>query len=258
MTTEHSSQQPPQDPPQGKQPPTGRRPPQDARPSQPEHPSSTQSPLAADRLRDEYLAELDRELTPLPYGTAAELRSAISAELIRMPLPELQYRIDELGTPASIARAALESGHESGTNAVVAMPNHPARVTDTRGFAIAAALTLGFGGFVVPIVGWIVGIFLVSLSSAWKTREKLWAFVTPLFVPIILVPVTFLFSYFEGTSEAPVSGNSGFHGPSAAGFSPVGLATPDLIWSTTLATFIIVPFTAGWLLFKLRKRTISG
>lgn len=246
MTTEHSSQQPPQD----------------ARPSQPEHPSSTQSPLAADRLRDEYLAELDRELTPLPYGTATELRSAISAELIRTPLPELQYRIDELGTPASIARAALESGHESGhesgTNAVGAIPNHPARVTDTRGFAIAAALTLGFGGFVVPIVGWIVGIFLVSLSSAWKTREKLWAFVTPLFVPIILVPVTFLFSYFEGTSEAPVSGNSGFHGPSAAGFSPVGLATPDLIWSTTLATFIIVPFTAGWLLFKLRKRTISG
>jgi hypothetical protein len=37
----------------------------------------------------------------------------------------------------------------------------------------AAIAMLLFGGFIVPVAGWVLGLVLLWISSAWTTRDKL-------------------------------------------------------------------------------------
>lgn len=214
--------------------------------------------------REEYLARLDEAMRDLPHGVAADIRSGITEEFHGLGPDGVAARIAQLGDPAEIARRAREelpSGALTGALPAAA-PSLPAPVaprpssTTTRGFAIAAALTLSVGGFVVPVVGWFVGAVLVSLSPLWKTGEKVIAIV----VPFVLAVTTGIlvsgmgFLAFESGGES--SGGSGGSGPAEVVNNPLVPTGYDMFWTGLMVLgVVLIPMSGLWLLWRLRGRT---
>ncbi|MFJ2369441.1 HAAS signaling domain-containing protein [Microbacterium sp. NPDC087665] len=210
--------------------------------------------------REEYLARLDDAMRDLPHGVAADIRSGIAEEFHGLGPDGVAARIAQLGDPAEIARRAREELPSGAYPA--AAPSLPAPVaprpssTTTRGFAIAAALTLSIGGFVVPVVGWFVGAVLVSLSPLWKTGEKVIAIV----VPFVLAVTTGIlvsgmgFLAFETGGES--SGGSGGSGPAEAVNNPLVPTGYDMFWSGLMVLgVVLIPLSGLWLLWRMRGRT---
>lgn len=211
----------------------------------------------------DYLARLDVALRDVPHGIAAEIRAGIAEELSSLDPDAAEERIAQLGDPAMIAREAMDAGgYVAPVQLVPAVPSAPAPaappasvpVSRSRGFAIAAALTLSFGGFVVPIVGWIVGAVLVAMSGMWRTWEKAVAICTP-FVLFGIVLVAALPAYV-----VPVE----VHEASGAGTppevpSPLMPALYDVSWSTLfLLMVLVIPASGLWLLWRMRGRTAAS
>lgn len=210
----------------------------------------------ADALREEYLARLDDAMRGLPHGVATDIRGGVVEELTGLDATETAARIARLGDPVAIAREAQDEVPAS-PNIVVAAPVAVApaprpSATSTRGFAIAAALTLSFGGFLVPVVGWFVGAVLVSISTLWKTWEKVVAIVVPfVFGALSLFLVQFM-SFVEFSSSGSSSGS---------GTPPDDVVNNPLlpsfgIWHAVLLLgFLLIPASGLWLLWRLRGRT---
>ena len=196
----------------------------------------------------------------LPHGVAADIRSGIAEEFDGLDPDGVAGRIDQLGDPAEIARRAREelpSGALPGAAPSLSAPIAPRPpATTTRGFAIAAALTLSVGGFVLPVVGWFVGAVLVSLSSLWKTGEKVVAIV----VPFVLAVTTGIlvsgmgFLAFETGGES--SGGSGGSGPAEVVNNPLVPTAYDMFWTGLMVLgVVLIPLSGLWLLWRLRGRT---
>lgn len=201
----------------------------------------------ADNMRDDYLARLDEAMRGLPHGVAAEIRGGIAEELEGLDPAATTERIARLGDPEAIAREAHEAQSAEGVAAAAAMPEARIPAMGTRGFAVAAALTLSFGGFVVPIVGWFVGAVLVSLSSVWRTAEKVVAIV----VPFVLCTLSGILVSAMGFSSWTSIGGS----DSSEGINPLVPAWYDLIWfGAMLLGVVLIPLSGLWLLWRLRGR----
>lgn len=212
----------------------------------------------AEDLREDYLARLDEAMRGLPHGVAADIRGGIAEELHGLDASSTAARIAQLGDPVAIAREAQDET-PAGPTFVVAAPvpvaEAPRRpTTSTRGFAITAALTLSFGGIVVPVVGWFVGAVLVSLSALWKTWEKVVAIVVPFSVFVL---TAILITTLQGFSVATATGSS-----SGTGFAPPQVANPllpawyDVFWFGVIALgLVLIPASGLWLLWRLRGRT---
>lgn len=206
----------------------------------------------AQHLREDYLARLEVALRGVPHGVASDISDGIAEELQGLDAVATAERIAQLGSPADIAR---EAGEESRVDTAVgaAMPaaevvRRP--VVATRGYAIVSALSLGFGGFVVPVVGWFVGAVLVSSSTLWKVWEKVVAIVTPVvFVAAFLV----IMQVMSLGAVVETGGSSG----SGAGVEVANPLVPALSgWhAVILLGFLLVPASGLWLLWRLRGRT---
>ena len=113
-------------------------------------------------LVDEYLRRLAHEARVLPRRDQRELVAEIRAHVdaaLRTDASEADVRnvLDELGTPTEIVAAAQPS------------PSGP-----TRGAReVFAVILLLFGGLVLPLVGWLVGVGLLLSSPLWSGRQKL-------------------------------------------------------------------------------------
>lgn len=211
----------------------------------------------ANSMRDDYLARLDEAMRGLPHGVAADIRGGIAEELEGLDQATTAERIARLGNPEDIAR---EAHHAQSVDAVapvpaVGVPQTPVPTTRTRGFAIAAALTLSFGGFVLPLVGWFVGAVLVSLSSLWKTGEKVVAIV----VPFVLCALSGLLVSAMGFSSWTSTGGSDSSGTGSGGefeaINPLIPAWYDLVWfGVMLLGVVLIPLSGLWLLWRLRGR----
>ncbi|MBT2496996.1 MULTISPECIES: HAAS signaling domain-containing protein [Microbacterium] len=210
----------------------------------------------ADTLREEYLARLDEAMRGLPHGVASDIRGGIVEELQGLDAAETAARIARLGDPVAIAREAQDEVPASPTIMVaapVAAPPAPRpSTTSTRGFAIAAALTLSFGGFLLPVLGWFVGAVLVSISTLWKTWEKVVAIIVPfVFGALSLFLVQFM-SFVEFSSTGSSSGT---------GTPPEEVVNNPLLpsfsaWHALLLLgFLLIPASGLWLLWRLRGRT---
>lgn len=216
----------------------------------------TMTQSEAMRLREEFVARLDEAMRGVPYGVANDIRRGILEELDGLDADATADRIALLGDPALIAREAqAESLNAAAAAPVVlaAAPREP--VTSTRGFAIAAALALGFGGIVMPFVGWVVGAVLVFLSPLWTRGEKIVAVVAPFIVAGVSILIISLLSGFESGFEAgSSSGSSGdFDAPEVA-VNPL-LPTGYDLWHTALILgFVLLPASGLWLLWRLRGR----
>lgn len=200
--------------------------------------------LTGDELREGYLQRLDHALAEAPHGLANELREGIAEELNGLDANATAARINALGAPEDVARAALAegAGAASGTAYVAAEPAQKPPLVETRGYAVGSAIALGLGGIVIPLVGWIIGAALVSTSRFWRSREKLWAVLfTPATIGVLLL-LAFL--------TYPLSSSDVAQNP----LLPTGY---DLIWSAAVAGLIVAPFTGLWLLLRLRGREVK-
>jgi hypothetical protein len=119
-----------------------------------------------DRLVDDYLRDLRKELADLPRANRQEVLAEID-EHITEALSEaaendevaVRNVLDRLGDPVTIANDARERFG----------------IRPPRGGwrEIAAVVLLPIGGVIVPVVGWFVGLILLWASEVWTTRQKL-------------------------------------------------------------------------------------
>lgn len=210
---------------------------------------------------DDYLARLDESLRDVPHRVAADIRAGVAEELRSLDPDAAEARIAQLGDPTVIAREALDAGGYAPPAApAAARPDTGASpgfvpVSRSRGFAIAAALTLSFGVYLVPFVGWFVGVALVLMSSMWRTWEKLVAILVPVAVFAILGLFT-LPAYAFGPVQVNEQSGTGFEAPEIADPTPfMGnlFAGPHLF--IILAVLGLVPASGLWLLWRMRGRT---
>lgn len=203
----------------------------------------------------DYLARLDVALRDVPHGIAAEIRAGVAEELSSLDPDAAERRIAQLGDPAVIAREAMDAGGLVPPGPWVP-PVVPVRspATTTRGFAIAAALVLSFGGFLVPFAGWVVGAVMVGLSSMWRTWEK----VVAICAPLVLFGIVMLFSLAAFTTTAVE-----VHEASGTGSAPdiANPLVPDLFGfhsAIILLVVLAIPASGLWLLWRMRGRTAAS
>lgn len=189
--------------------------------------------------RDDFLEQLDVALRDVPHGVAIEIRDGVSEELQGLDAASTAERISQLGDPALIAREAQAEIRTPGVIAADRKEPLPRR----RGFAIAAALVFAFGGFVVPVVGWFVGIVMVAESKLWRRWEKLLAILLPLAVAALIAVVMLIGGLISSAGES-----------AGQEHNPLIPAPLDLWHSGILLGIILIPILGGWLLWRLRRR----
>lgn len=121
-----------------------------------------------------YLSRLRAELADVPSDVSREIIAGISEELSGLDADAAAARIRELGDPAFIAAEA-----RAGTAGTV-QPVTP--ITASRGYLIAAGLIVAFGGFIMPVLGFVVGLIMMWQSTGLRLWEK--------WVATLTVPVT--------------------------------------------------------------------
>jgi hypothetical protein len=172
-----------------------------------------------------YLAELEAALVDVPAEVGREIIMGIGEELAELDEATAAARIKELGDPefiAAEARAALPQ--------VVAPTELP--VSERRWYLVVTALLVAFGGYVFPLVGWIVGIVMMWRSRTWFGWEKWVATLAP-----------FVFGGV-GSVIFAIANNFG------------GLTGWHLL---ILVTFAIPVLVGAWLLWRaLRRSSLSG
>jgi hypothetical protein len=87
-----------------------------------------------------------------------------------------------------------------------------------------------FGGFLLPIIGWVLGVILLWASRVWSTREKL---IGTLLVPGGLSAVLFLAVFGSG---ATCTGSGGAGRPTIEHCT--GTAIPNAIGIPLLIAFV--------------------
>jgi uncharacterized membrane protein len=129
---------------------------------------------SADKLIDDYLDRLERELAEFPAARRRELVQEISEHIAEAraglePENEAEIRnvLDRLGDPADIAAEARGSVEEQPAAAA------PAPERRSGALEVLALVLILLGGVVVPVIGWLVGVVLLWISSAWTARQKL-------------------------------------------------------------------------------------
>ena len=139
------------------------------------------------RVVRDYLAELDRELAGVPDEVREGIVAGIAEELVGLDAAAATSRITTLGGPAFIAAearagAAPRSAGPRSTAVVLAPP----RASAQRWYVVVTAALLYFGGLVVPLAGWVVGIMMLWASPLWTRNEKLIATIVQPAVGVLL------------------------------------------------------------------------
>jgi hypothetical protein len=115
-----------------------------------------------------YLDRLREAAAELPPKVRAPLLDDIGAHLAEVLGPaagEAQTRqvLDELGTPEEIVVAAVAESGGATT---------PARTGGTSAYDVITGFVLLLGGFVVPVLGWFIGVAMLWNGPRWNAREK--------------------------------------------------------------------------------------
>lgn len=154
--------------------------------------------MEPEMLVHEYLGRLEAAAWPLPAERRRELAGEVQ-EHIEAALAEAGRRdevavrnvLERLGPPEDIVAAEAEPG--------TARPPHAAQAAsaDVRRsplgpLEIAAVLLMTVGAVVLPIIGPLIGLVFVSVSTRWSPRVKVVAF--GIGVLLVFLPVVLLFS----------------------------------------------------------------
>lgn len=161
--------------------------------------SSEGRPVDTDALAQAYLGRLEAAASALAVDRRAELVvevrehiAAAVAEAGRSDESTIRNILERLGPPEEIVAAERlsDSGASPGSASPSASPSE-AR-TPWGPVEIIALLLLTVGALVLPLVGPIVGLVLVWLSTRWTNRQK--SIVTAIVVVLLVVPVLGLLS----------------------------------------------------------------
>lgn len=119
---------------------------------------------ARDRLVHDYLKQLRRAARALPRARRGELIAEARAHLDHViPLSateaETLNQLERLGSPDHMVAEAFDRGCQ------------PVRPGGT--FEWIAIVLVLIGGLVIPVIGWLVGVFMLWCSRVWTWREKL-------------------------------------------------------------------------------------
>jgi uncharacterized membrane protein len=133
-----------------------------------------------------YLARLDAELEQLPADLHRDIVSGIAEELEGLDAESAAARIRQLGDPAFIA---AEARAETVTEAPSAGPEAPPR---GRTVSIVAVVVLIAGSLLVPVVGALAGLVVVSQATAWSRREKAAAWAAAVGVTLLALAAAML------------------------------------------------------------------
>jgi uncharacterized membrane protein len=189
-----------------------------------------------DRLVDDYLGRLKKELRDLPRSRRRELldeiREHIEEERSQLDIESeaaLRNILDRLGEPADIA---AEARYRFGVR-----PSN-----DGVGLEVAALILLLIGGIVVPFIGWLAGVVLLWLSDVWSKRDKL---IGTLVVPGGLLGSVVALAVLAQHSIQPCPGNQPCSGADVGSILLVVLAI--VITVASIATI-------GYLGLRLRAR----
>lgn len=147
-----------------------------------------------EQIVQRYLDRLERALTGVPHEKGreilGEIETHIHEELTQLGHEPAEHEIleilDRVGDPGVIASEAHE-GHP-----------RPAR---GGALEIAALILLLIGGFVLPFIGWIIGVVLLWVSPVWNTRDK---WIGTLVVPGGLAGAFYFLFFTPSTSSCSV------------------------------------------------------
>ncbi|MHA6667465.1 HAAS signaling domain-containing protein [Homoserinimonas sp. A447] len=188
-----------------------------------------------------YLSQLKEALADLPAEVRDEIVAGVREELDGMDAAAAAARIETLGDPEFIAA-------EARAEAAVVVPSDANQRVDPRGreprwLPVLAGLLVAFGGIVIPVIGWIVGLALTWMSKSWRVGDKWIATLTPFIAVGVFIVV------FALTSVAPQP-----DGPSTSDFgSPVMPGMFSALWSSTILVIPVNAVVGIWLLWRARR-----
>lgn len=139
------------------------------------------------QITRDYLVQLEASMSGVRPDVRAEMVAGIREELDGLDAAAAAARIADLGDPTFIAAeaAAATESDPRPSESLTAAPPQP-QPAPSRALPVTAALLILVGTFVVPIIGPLVGLVLMSFSVAWSRREKIVAWLAPLAVTLIL------------------------------------------------------------------------
>jgi uncharacterized membrane protein len=166
--------------------------------------------MDADTLVRDYLGRLEAASWPLAAERRRELASEVR-EHIETALAEAGRRdevtvrnvLERLGRPEESVAAEDGAAKEPPTAAdaasASAQESKPVQATSPWGAVeIGALLLLTVGAVLLPVVGPLLGLVFVWISTQWTTRQK--AIATIIVVALLVLPVLGLFAASAGTT----------------------------------------------------------
>src|SRR5215211_8287792 len=193
----------------------------------------------ADKLINDYLKRLNRELAGFPRVRRRELVEEISehiaearAELESENEAAIRTLLDRLGDPEDIAAEARE--------------RFGARPKGS-GWDVVALIMLLVGGVILPVIGWIIGVVLLWVSETWTTREKL--------VGTLVVPGGLALPIFIGLTATSSELCSSYNGQPEVCEGGRSLAASILVISGMIVLFL-APIVTTAFLARRRSRAI--
>lgn len=117
-----------------------------------------------------YLAELESALAGVPADLRGEITADLAGELRGLDADAAAARIAELGDPRAIAADASAGAQQ--TAAQTTAQTADSRMPVSKAYPTAAAIVLTAGWYLVPIVGWIVGLVMIGAGSRWAPQVR--------------------------------------------------------------------------------------
>ena len=121
-----------------------------------------------------YLHRLDLATAHLPADERLDILEGIRSHLLTVMAEaeteaDVHRALDALGSPEEIAGTPPSTPQPPPR---MQLPQLPAPNSARGALEIVAVIFLLAGAFIIPVIGWVVGVVLLWVSKAWTTREK--------------------------------------------------------------------------------------
>jgi len=213
-----------------------------------------------DKLVERYLKHLEVELDDLPRDRRREIVDEIAGHIAEARAgleheseADVRNILEVLGDPADIAEEARERFE--------IRPPHPMQPFKPGWMEVAALVLLLVGAIVLPLFGWVIGVVLLWVSTAWNVRDKI---IGTLFWPGGLGFSLFLLLFAASSSLSGSGGDACPVQPSTAPetdcVSSGGSSSSTNVLGIVLTTVVLVTpiITTAYLAYRLRRQPASA